>query len=104
MSTLRGAFLFGGQKMLSGYFPRITLPAGKSDVRKGDGLGLVIDGMSMILDGFEGGEPTNRMQEWLMQHIEPNTMGTHVLDLAVISHAHGDHYGGVEQLANDNRF
>lgn len=90
--------------MLSGYFPKITLPSGKSDIRKGDGLALIIDGVSMILDGFEGGEPTNRMQEWLMQHIEPNTMGTHVLDLAVISHAHGDHYGGVEQLANDNRF
>ena len=90
--------------MLQGYFPRITLPSGKSDVRKGDGLALIIDGKVMLLDAFEGGEPTNRLVNWLMEHIEPNENGTYVIDLLVISHIHGDHYGGGAQIANDSRF
>ena len=90
--------------MLQGYFPKITLPSGKSDVRKGDGLGLIIDGKVMLLDAFEGGEPTNRLVNWLMEHIEPNENGTYVIDLLVISHVHGDHYGGGAQIANDSRF
>ena len=90
--------------MLRGYFPKITLPSGKSDVRKGDGLALIIDGKVMLLDAFEGGEPTNRLINWLMEHIEPNENGTYVIDLLVISHVHGDHYGGGAQIANDSRF
>ena len=90
--------------MLQGYFPKITLPSGKSDVRKGDGLALVIAGKCMILDAFEGGEPTNRMKDWIMQHVEPNENGTYVIDLLVISHVHGDHYSGGAQIANDSRF
>lgn len=90
--------------MLSGYFPKITLPSGKSDVRKGDGLGLIIDGKVMLLDTFEGGEPTNRLINWLIENVEPNENGTRIIDLLVISHAHGDHYGGGEQIANDGRF
>lgn len=90
--------------MLKGYVPKITIPAGASDVRKGDGIALVISGKSMLIDGFEGGEPTNRMKDWMMQQIEPNENGTYIIDLAVISHVHFDHYGGVEQFANDKRF
>ena len=90
--------------MLQGYFPKITLPSGKSDVRKGDGLALIIDGKVMLLDAFEGGEPTNRLIDWLMKNVAPNENGTRIIDLLVISHVHGDHYGGGEQIANDARF
>lgn len=90
--------------MLSGYFPRITLPSGKSDVRKGDGLGLIIDGKVLLLDAFEGGEPTNRLIDWLTKNVAPNENGTRIIDLLVISHIHGDHYGGGSQIANDSRF
>ena len=88
---------------LKGYFPKITLPSGKSDIRKGDGIGLIIDGKSMAIDGFDGGEATNRLKTWLIANIEPNENGTHVIDKAVITHPHGDHYGGIEQMANDSR-
>ena len=90
--------------MLQGYFPKITLPSGKSDVRKGDGLALIIDGKVMLLDAFEGGEPTNRLVNWLMEHIEPNENGTYVVDLAVSSHIHADHYGGIWAILSDSRF
>lgn len=90
--------------MLKGYVPKITLPSGTSDIRKGDGLALIIDGKVMLVDAFEGGEPTNRIINWLMENVEPNENGTRVIDLMVISHIHGDHYGGGEQIANDGRF
>ena len=90
--------------MLQGYFPKITLPSGKSDVRKGDGLALSIAGKIMLLDAFESGEPTNRMKDWIMQHIEPNENGTYVIDLAVSSHIHADHYGGIWSILSDSRF
>lgn len=90
--------------MLQGYFPKITLPSGKSDIRKGDGLALSIVGKIMLLDAFEGGEPTNRIKDWIMQHIEPNENGTYVIDLAVVSHIHADHYGGIWSILSDSRF
>lgn len=90
--------------MLQGYFPKITLPSGAGDVRKGDGLALSIAGKIMLLDAFEGGEPTNRMKDWIMQHIEPNENGTYVIDLAVSSHIHADHYGGIWSILSDSRF
>ena len=90
--------------MFNAYFPKFTLQSGKSDDRKGDGLAMMIGGVCMIFDGFEGGEPTNRMKDWLMQHITPNQNGTYVIDIAVVSHPHYDHYNGVWMIESDSRF
>ena len=55
--------------MITGYLPKFTLPSGVSDDRHGDGVAMIIDGTSMLIDGFEGGEPTNRMMTWLASKV-----------------------------------
>ena len=55
--------------MITGYLPKFTLPSGVSDDRHGDGVAMIIDGTSMLIDGFEGGEPTNRMMTWLARSL-----------------------------------
>ena len=90
--------------MFKGYVPKITLPSGEKDVRKGDGIAMIIDGMVMLVDSFEGGEPTNRIIDWLMKNVQPNENGTRIIDLLVISHIHWDHFGGGNQIAEDSRF
>ena len=70
------------------YFPKITLPSNKSDIRKGDGLGIRVAGKFMVADAFQGGEATNGLIDWLKEN------NAEQIDLAVATHAHGDHYGG----------
>lgn len=75
------------------YFPKITLPSGKTDVRKGEGLGIRLTGENgevkiMVVDAFQGGEPTNGLISWLKD------IKAEQVDLAVATHAHGDHIGG----------
>ena len=84
--------------MLKAFVPSITLPAGKSDIRKGGGIGIICNGRVMLFDGFEGGEPTNGMKAWLAE----NDVST--VDVAVLSHVHYDHYNGLLQIEDDSRF
>ena len=73
---------------LTGYFPQITLPSNTTDVRKGEGLVFIINGKVLAIDFFQGGEPTNRVIKWL------KSQNITQIDLAIATHAHGDHYGG----------
>ena len=84
--------------MITGYLPKFTLPSGTSDDRHGDGVAMIIDGTSMLIDGFEGGEPTNRMMTWLA------SKGVSDIDIAVLTHGHYDHYHGLELIEKDKRF
>ena len=84
--------------MLTGYLPKFTLPSRESDDRRGDGVAIICDGVSMLIDGFEGGEPTNRMMTWLANH------GISDIDIAVLTHAHYDHYNGLKVIEDDSRF
>ena len=81
--------------MFTGYFPKFTLPSGKSDARHGDGLAMICNGQAMLVDGFEGGEPTKRMITWL------KTNGVKTIDVAVLTHYHYDHYNGLLQVEAD---
>lgn len=74
---------------VDGYFPKITLPSNKTDVRKGDGLLLLFtNGRVMAVDLFDGGEASKNAVDWLKSNKITQ------IDLAVCTHAHGDHYGG----------
>lgn len=74
------------------YFPKITLPTDESDIRKGDGLGMIINGKVMLVDAFQGTEATTGLITWL----KSNKVAQ--IDLAVCTHAHGDHYGGFYEI------
>ena len=84
--------------MFNAYVPKITLPAGKSDIRKGGGIGIICEGQVMLVDGFEGGEPTNGMKAWLAE----NEVST--VNVAVLTHVHYDHYHGLLEIEEDSRF
>ena len=73
---------------LTGYFPQITLPSNTTDVQKGEGLVFIINGKVLAVDMFQGGEPTNRIIKWL------KSQNITQIDLAITTHAHGDHFGG----------
>lgn len=73
---------------LTGYFPKITLPSNSTDVRKGEGLVFIINGKVLAVDMFQGGEPTKRIINWL------KSQNINQIDLAITTHAHGDHFGG----------
>lgn len=73
---------------LTGYFPKITLPPNTTDVRKGEGLVFIINGKVLAVDFFQGGEPTNRIINWL------KSQNINQIDLAIATHAHEDHFGG----------
>ena len=70
------------------FFPKITLPSNKTDIRKGGGLGIRVAGKFMVADAFQGGEATNGLIAWLKEN------DAEQIDLAVATHAHGDHIGG----------
>lgn len=74
---------------VDGYFPKITLPSDETDIRKGDGLLLLFsNGRVMAVDLFDGGEASKNAVNWLKSNKITQ------IDLAVCTHAHGDHYGG----------
>lgn len=84
--------------MFKAFVPSITLPEGESDIRKGGGIGIICNGQTMLFDGFEGGEPTNGMKAWLAE----NDVST--VDVSVLSHVHYDHYHGLLEIEEDERF
>lgn len=80
------------------YFPHITLPKGKTDYRMGDGIGMICAGQVMLVDGFQGGQPTDGLKTWLAQNNVKD------IDIAVLTHPHWDHYNGLLQIEEDSRF
>ena len=84
--------------MLTGYLPKFTLPSRVTDDRRGDGVAMICDGVSMLIDGFEGGEPTNGLKSWLA------SKGVSDIDIAVLTHGHYDHYHGLQLIEEDERF
>ena len=79
---------------IDAFFPKITLPKGKTDILKGYGLGMIINGKVMLVDAFDGGEATRGLIAWLKSNKVTQ------IDLAVDTHAHGDHYGGFKPIVN----
>ena len=84
---------------IDAFFPKITLPSGKTDIRKGGGLGIRFTDDKgvvkiMVVDAFQGGEATNGLISWL-KDIEAEQV-----DFAVATHAHGDHIGGFYDIVN----
>lgn len=71
-----------------GYFPKFTMSSGKTDERRGDGFGMICNGQSMMVDSFQGGEPTNRLLNWFLDN------GVTTIDIALLTHWHWDHYNG----------
>ena len=87
---------------IDGYFPRITPPKKYDNYRMGDGLGLIVtlaDGkkVAFLYDGFQGGEPTDALIEWFKDN------GITEIEICVISHAHGDHYGGCRYIVENGK-
>lgn len=80
------------------YFPKITLPKGKTDYRMGDGIAMICAGQVMLVDGFQGGQPTDGLRSWL------TSRGVKDIDIAVLTHPHWDHYNGLLQIEEDSRF
>ena len=80
------------------YFPHITLPKGKTDYRMGDGIAMICAGQVMLVDGFQGGQPTDGLRSWLAAN------GVKNIDIAVLTHPHWDHYNGLLQIEEDSRF
>ncbi len=80
-----------------GYFPKFTLASGKSDQRKGDGFGMIVNGVSMMADCFEGSEATDRLLDWFL------SKGITTIDIVVIQHWHGDHYGGGVKMVESGK-
>lgn len=80
--------------MFKAFVPKITLPSGESDIRKGDGIGIIVNGKVMLVDAFQGDEATNGLISWLKSN------GITQIDLAVCTHAHGDHWGGFKPIVN----
>lgn len=74
--------------MFEAFFPKITLPSDETDIRKGDGFGMRCKGEIMTVDFFQGDEATKGLIAWL------KSIGAAQIDLAVATHAHGDHFGG----------
>ena len=84
---------------IDAFFPKITLPSSKTDIRKGGGLGIrYTDNKGvvkiMVVDAFQGGEATNGLIAWLKD------IKAEQVDLAVATHAHGDHTGGFYDIVN----
>lgn len=71
-----------------GYFPKFTMSPGKTDERRGDGFGMICNGQSMMVDSFQGGEPTNKLLNWFLDN------GVTTIDIALLTHWHWDHYNG----------
>ena len=84
---------------IDAFFPKITLPSSKTDIRKGGGLGIrYTDDKGavkiMVVDAFQGGEATNGLIAWLKD------IKAEQVDIAVATHAHGDHTGGFYDIVN----
>lgn len=84
--------------MFEAFVPKITLPAGKESRRAGGGIGIKCNGEVMLVDGFEGGEPTNGLKDWLEKN------GVSTVKTAVLTHIHYDHYHGLMEIEDDGRF
>lgn len=73
---------------VDGYLPKITLPSNKTDVRKGDGIAMIVNGKAMVIDLYQGDEATQGVITWLKSNKITQ------IELAICSHAHGDHFNG----------
>lgn len=85
-------------RMFEAFVPKITLPKGKTDYRMGDGIAMICAGQVMLVDGFQGGQPTDGLRSWLAAN------GVKNIDIAVLTHPHWDHYNGLLQIEEDSRF
>lgn len=84
--------------MFEAFVPKITLRDGKESRRAGGGIGIKCNGEAMLVDGFEGGEPTNGLKNWLAAN------GVSTVKTAVLTHVHYDHYHGLMEIEDDPRF
>lgn len=84
--------------MFDAFFSHITLPKGKTDYRMGDGIAMICKSQVMIVDGFQGGQPTDGLCSWLAANNVKD------IDIAVLTHPHWDHYNGILQIEDDKRF
>ena len=84
--------------MFEAFVPKITLRDGNESRRAGGGIGLKCNSEVMLVDGFEGGEPTNGIKAWLAEN------GVSTVKTAVLTHVHYDHYHGLMEIEDDPRF
>ena len=84
--------------MFEAFVPKITLRDGNESRRAGGGIGLKCNSEVMLVDGFEGGEPTNGIKAWLAEN------GVSTVKTAVLTHVHYDHYHGLMEIEDDSRF
>ncbi|MCR5718681.1 MAG: hypothetical protein K6F80_06590 [Oscillospiraceae bacterium] len=81
-----------------GYFPKFTFNAKNTDnQRKGDGFGMIVKGVSMMADSFEGSEATDRLLDWFL------SKGITTIDTVVIQHWHIDHFGGAVKMVESGK-
>ena len=87
---------------IDGYFPRITPPEKYDNYRQGDGLGLICTlpngkKQAFCCDSFIGGEPAKRLIKWF------NDNGVTEIDTCIVTHGHGDHFGGFYEMVDSGK-
>lgn len=85
---------------VDGFVPLITPPKEYDNFRMGSGLGMICtmpngQKVAFCYDSFQGGAPSVAMSRWFKLN------GITSIDLAILSHCHGDHSGGFYQMVGE---